>query len=64
MLADVVYRGGIREIKKKKMSYVEIGRLKSEWADKIGSQMVFEDNKSPSFHFFYESICKRMGRAA
>ena len=64
VLADVIYRGGIREIKRKKMSYMEIGRLKSEWADKIGSQMVFEDNKSPSFQYFYESISKRMGRTA
>ena len=64
LLADVVYKGGICEIRKKRMSYAQIGKLKAEWADKIGSQMVFEDNKSPSFRFFYESICKRLGRVA
>lgn len=64
VLADVVFKGGIREIRSKKMSYMEIGRLKSEWAEKIGSQMVFENNKSPSFKFFYEAICKRLGKTA
>lgn len=64
VLADVVYKGGIREIKRRKMSYMEIGRLKSEWAEKIGNQMVFAGNKSPSFQFFYETICKRLGRIA
>ena len=64
VLADVVYKGGLREIRRRKMSYMEIGQLKSEWADKIGSQMVFEDNKSPSFKFFYEAICNRLSQAA
>lgn len=64
MLADVVFKGGIREIKKKKMSYVEIGKLKTEWACKIGDYMVFEDNKSPSFRFFYQTICSRVRKAS
>ena len=63
VLADIVYKGGIREIRKKKMSYMEIGKLKSEWAERIGSHMVCANNKSPSFRFFYEAICKRLGRA-
>ena len=63
-LADVVHKGGIKEIKRKKMSFMEIGRLKAEWAEKIGKYMVFEENKSPSFKFFYESICMRIGKAA
>lgn len=64
VLADVVYKGGMLEIKRRKMSYMEIGKLKSEWADRIGSQMIFADNKSPSFKSFYEAICKRLGHAA
>lgn len=64
VLADVIYKGGVREIKKRRMSYMEIGKLKSEWAEKIGCQMVYEDNKSPSFKFFYEVVCKRIGRIA
>ena len=64
ILADVVFKGGIREIRKKKMSYVEIGKLKSEWAGKIGDYMVFEDNKSPSFQVFYRAICDRIGKVA
>ena len=62
VLADVVYKGGMREIKRKNMSFMEIGKLKSEWADKIGSQMVLTDNKSSSFRFFYEAVCKRLGK--
>ena len=62
LLADVVYKGGIRDIKKKKMSYMEIGKLKSEWAEKIGDKMTCENNKSPSFQFFYNSICNRIGK--
>lgn len=64
LLADVVYKGGIREIKKKKMSFMEIGRLKAEWADKIGNYMDFEQNKSPSFQFFYQAVYERMNRIA
>ncbi len=64
VLADVVYKGGFREIKKRKLSFMEIGRLKSEWAEKIGSYMIFSDNKSPGFMFFYETICKRVGQVA
>ena len=60
LLADVVYKGGIREIKKKKMSYMEIGKLKVEWADRIGNHMDFQQNKSPSFNYFYKIITERM----
>lgn len=60
VLADVIYRGGLREIKKKKFSYMEIGKLKSEWATKIGRYMTYENNKSPSFQKYYESIVKRV----
>lgn len=60
VLADVVYDGGIKDIKKKKMSYMEIGKLKSEWADKIGKYMDFNSNKSPSFNYFYKNICERL----
>ncbi|MBQ8707225.1 MAG: hypothetical protein IJ523_03970 [Succinivibrionaceae bacterium] len=60
LLADVVYKGGMQEIQKRKMSYMEIGKLKSEWADKISDQMTFEVNKSPSFQNFYKAICNRV----
>jgi hypothetical protein len=51
VLADVVYHGGKKKISK--LSYGEIGKLKSEWADKIGSYMEFENNLSPSFCSFF-----------
>lgn len=62
LLADVVYKGGIRDIRKKKMSFKEIGTLKSEWAEKIGDKMTFENNRSQSFQFFYNAICNRIGK--
>lgn len=60
VLADVIYKGGIREIRKKKMSYMEIGKLKSEWATEIGRYMTYKDNKSPSFQLFYENVDSRV----
>ena len=62
ILADVVYKGGIREIKKRKMSYMEIGKLKSEWAEKIGDKMTLKKNQSQSFQIFYNAICNRIGK--
>lgn len=60
ILADVVYRGGISKIKKDKFSYMEIGKLKSEWAKNIGIHMSLENNASPSFNYFIQEIRKRI----
>lgn len=64
LLADVIFKGGIREIRRRKMSYMEIGKLKSEWADRIGEYMDFSENKSPSFRGFYEEINRRVYKVA
>ncbi len=60
VLADVVYKGGISTIRKNKMSYMEIGKLKSEWAARIAQYMDFDNNKSPSFCFFISSVTSRL----
>ena len=60
LLADVVYKGGMRQIIKKKMSYMEIGKLKCEWAANIGKYMILENNVSPSFKFFVNTINERL----
>ena len=60
VLANVVYKGGMVEIKRKKMPYMEIGKLKSEWAYNIAQKMVFDNNQSPSFNCFIESVRVRL----
>lgn len=60
LLADVVYPGGIAKIKKDKLSYMEIGKLKAEWAKNIGIHMSLQENASPSFNYFIQEIRKRI----
>ena len=60
ILADVVYPGGVSKLKKECSTYIEIGKCKSEWAQKIGSHMDIEHNNSPSFNHFMAEITKRL----
>lgn len=60
VLADVVYPGGITKIKKDRLSYMEIGKLKAEWAKNIGIHMSLQGNASPSFNYFIQEIRKRI----
>ena len=49
-LANAVYPGGLQGLRKKaRNKYSEIGKAKSEWAEKIGKEMNLDENKSPSF---------------
>ncbi len=59
-LADVIYKGGIKQMRKDCSSYAEIGKIKCEWAEKIGQYMVLENNKSPSFKYFIQELNKRL----
>lgn len=60
VLADVVYPGGVSKLKKECSTYIEIGKCKSEWAQKIGSHMNPEHNNSPSFNYFITEVTKRL----
>lgn len=60
ILADVVYPGGVSKLKKECSTYIEIGKCKSEWAQKIGNHMDIEHNNSPSFNHFMTEITKRL----
>ncbi|WP_083269198.1 hypothetical protein [Bosea vaviloviae] len=53
-LADVVYPGGAKALKK--TNFVEIGRMKSVWADNIAPLVEKNRNISPSFNFFVDAI--------
>lgn len=59
LLADVVFPGGIRRLKKICDSYSQIGKYKFEWANNISEFMNLNDNKSPSFRFFIDELRKR-----
>ena len=56
-LADVVYNGGQKEMRKRHFS--ERGRIKEEWARSIGPHLDLSKNQSPSFKIFISEIYKR-----
>lgn len=60
VLADAVYQGGYVKMKKENPSYIGIGKIKSEWALKIGQYMDVHNNRSPSFNHFMAEIEKRI----
>lgn len=57
-LAELVYKGGIKQLKKDYPGYH--GKQKSIWAERIGEHMQPERNQSPSFQHFYEEIRQRI----
>lgn len=61
VLANMVYPGGINKLKKRAANlYMEIGKAKSEWAEKIGKELQLKHNLSPSFQFFIGQLEKRI----
>ena len=61
VLANVVYPGGLARLQKKSQnSYSETGRAKCEWADKIGMQLILEENVSPSFQNLLKTLQSRI----
>ena len=53
-LADAVYPGGSKKLKKR--GWQAVGREKSTWAEKISPNMDMDKNKSHSFCYFREKI--------
>ena len=62
VLANAVYHGGARELKKQ--NYHEIGKMKCEWAKTIGEHMNIDKNESPSFNSFITEFRKRINSVA
>ena len=54
LLAEAVFTGGLRALKKKGKQAV--GREKSVWAEKITPYMNVDENVSPSFRYFRDKI--------
>lgn len=60
VLAESVYKGGLRKLKEECTTYIEIGGKKCEWAKKIGQFMEVDSNVSPSFNYFVDEVRKRL----
>lgn len=61
MLANVAYPGGMDGLRKKaRTSYTEIANAKEAWADKIGSRLDLDQNKSPSFQRMLHELRSRI----
>lgn len=54
LLADAIYPGGSSNLKKS--GWVETGKAKSEWAEKITPHMDVDNNNSQSFCYFRDSL--------
>lgn len=61
ILEDIVYPHGCARLKKKADgNYLEIGKAKCEWADRIGSCLHLHGNLSPSYQYFIGELEKRI----
>lgn len=58
-LADMLTKGGFTAFKKKNPTAFDVGKSKSEWAEKIGRHMDIRNNMSPSFQYFIGELDKR-----
>lgn len=54
LLSDAIYQGGVRALSAK--GFQAIGAEKSRWAERISPVMNVEDNYSPSFKFFRDTV--------
>jgi len=64
LLANAIYTGGYTRLKKDFPSYSGIGKIKCEWAERIGQNMDIYHNLSPSFNFFINEVMKRIPKSA
>lgn len=60
VLADAVYPGGTSKLSREHASFIEIGKLKAEWAQNIGIHTDLKSNESPSFNDFIHEIERRL----
>lgn len=60
VLADAVYPGGTSKLSREHASFIEIGKLKAEWAQNIGIHMDLKSSESPSFNDFIHEIERRL----
>lgn len=63
-LANAIYPGGLAKMKKECPTYMEKGKIKSEWAARVGKHMDIHNNASPSFQYFISEMTKRLDNAS
>lgn len=54
LMADAIYKGGAKALKEE--PYFTIGEEKCKWAENIAPYMDIDNNQSPSFQFFRDSM--------
>lgn len=59
-LANAIYPGGLVKMKKECPTYIEKGKIKAEWAARIGKHMNIYNNASPSFQHFISEMTNRL----
>lgn len=60
ILADIVFKGGIKMFRKACPTYREIGKYKAEWAERIGGHLDLNHNRSLSFQHFIQELRSRI----
>lgn len=55
-LADAIYKGGAKALSQQ--GWVGVGKEKSLWATNITPHMNIDENKSPSFKYFYGKLAE------
>lgn len=59
-LAEVVYPGGLSQLRNDCPTYREIGKKKAEWAKNIGVHMDLNRNQSSSFNYLIAELYQRI----
>lgn len=59
-LAEAIYPGGMKRLKKDCPTFREVGALKAQWADRIGKHLDLNSNMSPSFQFLILELQRRV----
>lgn len=59
-LAELLTEGGRKEFFRNYSTPFEIGKVKAEWADRIGKVMDIRRNNSPSFNYLISEMDRRM----
>ncbi|MDR1736428.1 MAG: DUF4276 family protein, partial [Oscillospiraceae bacterium] len=58
-LAEMLTKNGFKHFKRINPTSADVGRVKSEWAERIGAHLDIRGNVSPSFQYFIGELDKR-----
>lgn len=63
VMANAVFKGGIKKFRKECPTFREVGKYKAEWAEQVGKYIKLDNNCSPSFQFFVSELRRRLKTA-